>query len=127
MFRYCPDSRPFYAYNLSKVLKEIIYFAKPKYRMDPLQYPKKAASQLLLHSAASGQGFSPVCSLRSINHSVGPFPRFFFQNAFSISFGINVLQTALQCTSLPLKEGSLLPLRHSVEVKTTLFLNTEHL
>lgn len=71
-------------------------------------------TQLLLGRA------SPLCDLRGINHSVGPFPRFFFQDAFSIGCEINALQTAMECTRPPLKEDSWLLLRLSVVVKSIL-------
>lgn len=69
---------------------------------------------------------SPDCGLRGINHSVGPFPRFFFQDAFSFTCKVNVPQTAMQCTSPPLKDPWLL-CRLSGKGKSSLFLDAEHL
>lgn len=79
-----------------------------------------AAVRLLL-----GRG-SPDRGLRGINHSVGPFPRFFFQDAFSITCEENVRQTAVQCASPALKDPRPL-LRLSGKVKSSLFLDAEHL
>lgn len=91
-----------------------------------LQYPRKLPISYWCIQLLPGRAY-PVCSLTGFNHSVGPFPRFFFQDAFSISCKINVLQTAMLCASPHLKENSCLCLKLSVGVRSTLLLDAEHL